>query len=49
MPGPHSVSAAAQDVVDTVAQLGRAPDMVIGHSFGGKVVKPCIAFLHALF
>jgi hypothetical protein len=46
--GPHSVAAAAADVVDAVAELGRPPDVVIGHSFGGKVVagtlclSPCL-------
>lgn len=37
MPGPHTVHACAQDLVDTANALGRGPDVVIGHSFGGKV------------
>jgi pimeloyl-ACP methyl ester carboxylesterase len=35
--GPHSVASAAADVVEAVSELGRPPDIVIGHSFGGKV------------
>lgn len=36
--GPHSVSAAAGDLVDLVADLGPdGPTAVLGHSFGGKV------------
>ncbi len=36
--GPHSIAAAAGDVVDLVAALGPdEPTAVLGHSFGGKV------------
>ena len=35
--GPHSVASAAADIVEAVSELGRPPDIVIGHSFGGKV------------
>ena len=36
-PGPHTLRACAQDLIDTADALGRGPDVVIGHSFGGKV------------
>lgn len=36
-PGPHTLHACAQDLVDTADALGRGPEVVIGHSFGGKV------------
>lgn len=36
--GPHSIAAAAGDLVDLVAALGPGePTAVLGHSFGGKV------------
>jgi pimeloyl-ACP methyl ester carboxylesterase len=46
--GPHNVAAAAADVVEAVAELGRPPDVVIGHSFGGKVAAGTLRLLHAL-
>ncbi|KAL2611414.1 hypothetical protein R1flu_023106 [Riccia fluitans] len=36
--GPHSVEAAARDVLQLVVQLKLVPRILIGHSFGGKVV-----------
>ncbi|KAL3682608.1 hypothetical protein R1sor_000630 [Riccia sorocarpa] len=36
--GPHTVEAAARDVLQLVAQLRLVPRILIGHSFGGKVV-----------
>lgn len=35
---PHSVAAAALDVLKLVAQLRIVPRVLVGHSFGGKVV-----------
>lgn len=35
--GEHTLAACARDIEALVAHLGRAPDVVIGHSFGGKV------------
>jgi hypothetical protein len=40
--GPHTVVAAAADIVEAVAALGRPPDAVIGHSFGGKARRRSI-------
>lgn len=34
---PHTVDAAARDLVDLAASTGRPPAAVLGHSFGGKV------------
>lgn len=36
-PPPHTVQAAAQDLVELSAELGGPVDAVVGHSFGGKV------------
>ncbi|KAG6541447.1 hypothetical protein Mapa_017119 [Marchantia paleacea] len=36
--GPHTVEAAARDVLQLVGQLKLTPRILIGHSFGGKVV-----------
>ncbi|WKA11601.1 hypothetical protein VitviT2T_029082 [Vitis vinifera] len=36
--GPHTVAAAALDVLKLVAQLRITPRVLVGHSFGGKVV-----------
>ncbi|CAN0888061.1 Abhydrolase domain-containing protein C22H12.03 [Linum grandiflorum] len=36
--GPHSVSSTALDVLKLVAHLRITPRVLIGHSFGGKVV-----------
>lgn len=37
-PGPHTVESAAQDILALLRQLKLFPNMLIGHSFGGKVV-----------
>jgi pimeloyl-ACP methyl ester carboxylesterase len=37
-PGPHTLQACAEDLAQLVAELGDEPQMVVGHSFGGKVV-----------
>jgi esterase len=36
-PSPNTLAACAEDLVRLGGELGRAPDVVIGHSFGGKV------------
>ena len=36
-PGPHTVEACAADVLRLASHLGLPPDVVWGHSFGGKV------------
>jgi esterase len=36
-PAPHTVQAAARDLVDLAAGSGIVPTAVLGHSFGGKV------------
>ena len=36
--GPHTLSACAQDLARLAAHLGLEPEVLIGHSFGGKVV-----------
>jgi pimeloyl-ACP methyl ester carboxylesterase len=36
-PGPHTLDACANDLVALGAALGRPPEVVVGHSFGGKV------------
>lgn len=35
--GPHTIQAAAQDLVELAAQLPAPVETVVGHSFGGKV------------
>lgn len=35
-PGPHTLAAAADDLEELAARVG-APDVVVGHSYGGKV------------
>ncbi|KIZ01414.1 hypothetical protein MNEG_6543 [Monoraphidium neglectum] len=37
-PGPHSVDAAARDILELLRARRVFPHMLIGHSFGGKVV-----------
>jgi pimeloyl-ACP methyl ester carboxylesterase len=37
-PGPHTVESAAQDILALLRQQKLFPNMLIGHSFGGKVV-----------
>jgi pimeloyl-ACP methyl ester carboxylesterase len=36
-PSPHNLGACADDLFDLVEHLGQAPEVVIGHSLGGKV------------
>jgi len=36
--GPHSVDSAAADVIRVISSLKLFPEVLIGHSFGGKVV-----------
>ena len=36
-PAPHTLAACARDLVDLAEEFGVWPDVVIGHSFGGKV------------
>ncbi|KAK6270430.1 hypothetical protein POUND7_007535 [Theobroma cacao] len=36
--GPHTVASTALDVLKLIAQLRITPHVLIGHSFGGKVV-----------
>lgn len=38
LPQPHSVASAAEDVTRLLASLRMFPELLIGHSFGGKVV-----------
>ena len=37
-PGPHNVASSAQDILKLLSQLKLFPEVLIGHSFGGKVV-----------
>ena len=37
-PGPHGVESSAQDILKLLSQLKLFPEVLIGHSFGGKVV-----------
>lgn len=37
LPGPHTVAACAGDLARLADHLGQAPEVVVGHSFGGKV------------
>lgn len=37
LPQPHSVTSAAEDVTRLLASLRMFPELLIGHSFGGKV------------
>ena len=36
--GPHGVESSAQDILKLLSQLKLFPEVLIGHSFGGKVV-----------
>lgn len=36
-PGPHTIDACADDLAALARHLGQAPEVVVGHSFGGKV------------
>ncbi|CAM6094325.1 unnamed protein product [Calypogeia fissa] len=40
--GPHSVLSAARDVLQLVGELKLTPRLLIGHSFGGKVVMSMV-------
>ncbi|CAG9462176.1 unnamed protein product [Pedinophyceae sp. YPF-701] len=42
-PGPHSVQSSARDVLDLLRSLKIFPTMLVGHSFGGKVVMSMAA------
>jgi len=37
-PGPHTIEAAARDVIELADSLDAPVDAVVGHSFGGKVM-----------
>ncbi|MCB9779350.1 MAG: alpha/beta hydrolase [Alphaproteobacteria bacterium] len=37
LPGPHTLAACAEDLWALSAELGHTPQVVVGHSFGGKV------------
>ncbi|KAG2422981.1 hypothetical protein HXX76_015652 [Chlamydomonas incerta] len=41
--GPHSVASAASDILALLRQLKLFPRVLIGHSFGGKVVMSMVA------
>ncbi|OQS04880.1 hypothetical protein THRCLA_02920 [Thraustotheca clavata] len=41
---PHNLASCAQDVINLSEKLGVTPDVVVGHSFGGKVA---LAYLDA--
>jgi pimeloyl-ACP methyl ester carboxylesterase len=36
--GPHTVDSSARDVLNLLRELRMFPHMLVGHSFGGKVV-----------
>lgn len=36
--GPHTVESSARDVLQLLRDLRMFPHMLVGHSFGGKVV-----------
>lgn len=37
-PPPHTIRASADDVANLVSHLGLQPDVLVGHSYGGKVM-----------
>jgi len=39
---PHSVESAAEDVLKLLGQLKLFPEVLVGHSFGGKVVMSMV-------
>ena len=41
-PRPHSVESAAEDVLKLLGQLKLFPEVLVGHSFGGKVVMSMV-------
>ncbi|KAK9843697.1 hypothetical protein WJX81_002902 [Elliptochloris bilobata] len=41
-PRPHSVESAAEDVLTLLGQLKLFPEVLVGHSFGGKVVMSMV-------
>ena len=41
-PRPHSVDSAAEDVLKLLGQLKLFPEVLVGHSFGGKVVMSMV-------
>ena len=42
LPGPHTVDSAAGDILALLRQLKLFPTMLVGHSFGGKVVMSMV-------
>jgi pimeloyl-ACP methyl ester carboxylesterase len=40
--GPHSVESAARDILGLLSELKLFPKMLVGHSFGGKVVMSMV-------
>lgn len=46
-PAPHTLASCALDLVALSQHLGRVPDVLIGHSFGGKVVLEYLKQAHA--
>lgn len=41
-PGPHSVASAARDVLSLLREQRLFPHMLVGHSFGGKVIMSMV-------
>ena len=39
---PHGVESAAEDVLTLLGQLKLFPEVLVGHSFGGKVVMSMV-------
>lgn len=46
VPGPHTIQAAAQDLVELAATLPGPVETVVGHSFGGKVALAYVDRVH---
>lgn len=46
LPPPHTVQAAAQDLIDLSASLPGPVEAVVGHSFGGKVALAYVDRVH---
>ncbi len=42
-PGPHTVASSAADILGLLASLKLFPEVLVGHSFGGKVVMSMAA------
>ena len=45
---PHNLEACANDLLELIRSEGKQPDMLIGHSFGGKVSLSVLKHLHDL-